>query len=226
MDTAHEDDRTEPFRPGDTVAIRSVNTYGTHGRAVGFAVAGRVLVDDGDLRVVATTAGSAVRNRAGRGSGPNGRLVLPDDWDGSHREATWFGSAVVRVHVVGTPWSVWRWHDGSEWEPDWYVNLETPWVRTAIGFDTQDWTLDVVATTAMGGSWTVGYKDEDELAFLTEAGFWSAAQRRRIEAAGEDAVRVAQTQVFPFDTDWASWVPDPAWPAIDLPAGWSDVAGD
>lgn len=224
MDTsARSDRRSEPFAPGDSVVIRSVHDFGTRGDAVAFAVAGRVLVDDDALAVVASPVGSAVRRRAGVGSGPNGRLVLPEDWDGSYVEDRWTGAAVVRVHPTGSPWSVWRWHDGSDWLPDWYVNLELPWIRTPIGFDSQDWTLDVVATTAPDGTWSVRYKDEDELAFYASTGHWPASMRAVIEQAGEEATTVARERRFPFDADWSGWVPDPAWPAPGLPADWSVV---
>lgn len=108
------DSRTEPFRAGDSIVLRSVNTFGARGEAVGFAVAGRVIIDDEDLAVVASPRGSAVRRRTGVGSGPNGRLVLPEDWGGSYVEKRWLGEPVIRVHEKGSPWSVWRWHDGTD----------------------------------------------------------------------------------------------------------------
>lgn len=215
------DTQTEPFRTGDSVVLRSVNTFGAHGEAVGFAVAGRVLIDDGELAVVATVPGSEVRRRAGNGSGPNGRLVLPENWDGSYVEAEWFGAPVVRVHPKGSRWSVWRWHDGSDWLPDWYVNLERPWSRTTVGFDTQDWTLDVVASTGADGAWSVRYKDEDELAFYAQTGHWPQWMRSIIEGAGNEATRIAQARGFPFDADWSQWIPDPTWPAATMPAEWN-----
>ena len=215
------DARTEPFRAGDTVTLRSVYTFPGRGEAVSFAVAGRILVDDDQLAVVASPLGSDVRRRAGVGSGPNGRLVLPEDWDGSYIEDQWHGAAVVRVHHRGEPWSVWRWHDGSDWGSGWYVNLELPWSRSALGFDTQDWTLDVVASAETDGTWSVRYKDEDELAFYVSTGHWSEAMRSTIERAGEDATRIALARAFPFDADWSRWMPDPAWPPAVLPAEWS-----
>lgn len=215
------DCQIDPFRAGDSVVLRSVNTFGARGEAVGFAVAGRVLVDDDQLAVVATPLGSEVRRRAGVGSGPNGRLVLPEDWDGSYVEDQWFGAPVVRVHPKGARWSVWRWHDGSDWLPDWYVNLERPWSRTAVGFDTQDWTLDVVASTAPDGTWSVRYKDEDELDFYAQTGHWPQAMRSIIEVAGEEAARIALARTFPFDADWSQWIPDASWPAAALPTEWN-----
>ena len=219
--TVPVDVKTEPFSSGDTVVLRSVRTFAAHGEAVGFSVAGLVLLDDENLAVVASPLGSAVRRRAGVGSGPNGRLVLPEDWDGSYIEDKWFGAPVVRVHRKGTPWSVWRWHDGSDWRPDWYVNLELPWVRTPIGFDSQDWALDVVASTEPDGTWFVRYKDEDELAFYADLGYLPEVMLSMIQRAGEDATRTALARTFPFDADWSQWIPDPAWPAPELPSEWS-----
>jgi len=210
------------FAPGRDVALRSINTYGAHGLAVGFTVAGRVIVDEPAFTVVATTPGSDVRRRAGDGSGPNGRLVLPQDWDGSYVEDEWFGAAVVRVHPRGCQWSVWRWYDGSAWLPDWYVNLEAPWVRTSIGFDTQDWTLDVVARGTKDG-WNVEYKDVDELAFLESTGDWSVEQARQIRASGEEAHRVATARSWPFDADWTGWVVQADASRVALPSGWNRV---
>lgn len=221
MAETHPDETGPRHRPGDPVALRSVNTFGAHGVAVGFAVAGRVLVDDDELAVVASPTGSAMRRRAGRGSGPNGRLVLPEDWDGSYVETAWSGPPVVRVHRKGTRWSVWRWHDGTDWLPDWYVNLELPWRRTAIGFDSQDWTLDLIVRATPDGSWSVQVKDQDELDFYASTGLWPATMRTVIEQAGAAAVADVRADRFPFRADWSAWVPDPSWPAPDLPPEWS-----
>ncbi|NQW90380.1 DUF402 domain-containing protein [Curtobacterium sp. VKM Ac-2861] len=222
-DDVANDVRSEPFRAGESVVLRSLHTLGSHGRAVAFAVAGRVLVDDDDVAVVASPLGSAVRRRAGTGSGPNARLVLPSDWDGSYVEDSWFGATVVRVHPRGAAWSVWRWHDGTQWLPDWYVNLELPWVRTSVGFDSQDWTLDVIATRDDAGRWSIRNKDEDELAFYTDEGLVTEADRAMIERTGEDATAAVHAGSFPFETDWSRWVPDPNWSAPQVHAGWDAV---
>lgn len=222
-DDVANDVRNEPFRAGESVVLRSLHTLGSHGRAVAFAVAGRVLDDDDDVAVVASPLGSAVRRRAGTGSGPNARLVLASDWNGSYVEDSWFGATVVRVYPKGAAWSVWRWHDGTQWLPDWYINLELPWMRTSVGFDSQDWTLDVIATRDDAGRWSVRYKDEDELAFYTDEGLVTEADRAMIERTGEDATAAVHAGSFPFETDWSRWVPDPNWSAPQMPAGWDAV---
>ncbi|KRC61288.1 hypothetical protein ASE14_10325 [Agromyces sp. Root81] len=210
-----------PFERGTAVAIRGIHSYGQHGTIVGFAVAGIVVADSDDLTVVCTPAGSAVRARGGSGNGPNGRLVLADDWNGTHDARPWDGDAVVRVHRRGEPWSVWRWHDGRDWSSVWYGNLEEPWRRSAVGFDTEDWTLDVVGEgDPIDGPWEVGYKDEDELAWLLEVGAMSSGEAERARLAGERLTAIAQGATWPFDADWTPWVPDEAWGAVPMPVDW------
>ncbi|MCL2515125.1 MAG: DUF402 domain-containing protein [Microbacteriaceae bacterium] len=213
------------FARGEAVVLRSIRQFQERGEAVSFAVSGFVVQDDGELAVVATTPGSAMRGRAGRGSGPNGRLVLEKDWDGSFEELVWRGETVVRVHRFGEPWSVWRWHDGTDWVGAWYGNLELPWSRTSIGFDTQDWTLDVVGSGMPGTEdWRVGYKDEDELAFLVEAGELDEGFAARARDAGRRLTDLARGGGWPFGADWAGWAPDSEWGTTGLPDGWRDLA--
>ncbi|QAY61499.1 DUF402 domain-containing protein [Microbacterium protaetiae] len=212
---------TPCFDSGSVVALRSVRSYPGRGNAVGFAVAGRVIVDTPDLSVVCTTVGSDLRRRAGEGSGPRGRLVLAADWDGTHVSAKWRGTAVVRVHERGTPWSVWRWHDGTRWLPGWYINIETPWQRTSLGFDTADGTLDVTVDDARG-RWIVEYKDEDELDFLASVGETTPEQVARIRAAGAQAFGLATSRGWPFQADWSPWIPRDPSPAM-LPESWKSL---
>lgn len=218
----HDESR---FKPDRSIALRSIREYGRHGRAVGFVVAGFAIADGDDgVIAVATPPGSDLRTRAGEGSGPNGRLVLPDDWDGTHAELAWHGPTVVRVYREGDEWSVWRWHNGDTWVGDWYGNLESPWRRTSIGFDTQDWVLDVVCSGTPGtDSWTVRYKDEGELEWLVRLGTFAPAEAERARDAGERLTARAKSLEWPFDADWGAWVPSRYLPTATLPAGWTDL---
>lgn len=214
------------FTRGEVVALRSIRSFAGRGRAVGFAVAGMVVLDEGGLSVVATVPGSDMRTRAGAGGGPRGRIVPDGEWDGTYDDLAWRGDTVVRVHRAGAEWSVWRWHDGTAWSPHWYGNLEAPWRRGPNGFDTQDWALDVVASGAVGGAdWSVAYKDEDELAWFEAVGAVDAGQAAHIRGAGRRLTEVAVRGDWPFDADWDRWIPDPAWRAATLPDGWDIVSG-
>lgn len=212
------------FLRGDRVVLRNKRVFCRHGLAVGFAVAGFAVADGNGLSAVATTPGSAMRIRAGGRSGPNSRLLSSEDWDGTHDERLWQGPTVVRVHRAGDRWSVWRWHDGFTWSDGWYGNLESPWVRSAIGFDTQDWALDVVCAGEPGTyHWQVRYKDEDELQWLLDQGEVSEARVAMVREAGEQLTTLAKNGRWPFNADWSEWVPDPAWYVAAMPEGWNKL---
>lgn len=150
--------------------------------------------------------------------------MLPHAWDGTYTERAWSGHTVVRVHRRGERWSVWRWHDGVRWADDWYGNLEAPWRRSPIGFDTQDWVLDLVgAGDPVRGPWSVTFKDEDELAWMVEKGLVTTAQAAGVRRSGEQLMDSAMAGRWPFDADWDAWLPDPAWARVPLPAHWDHL---
>jgi predicted RNA-binding protein associated with RNAse of E/G family len=107
-----------------------------------------------------------------------------------------------------------------DWSPlRWYVNLEEPLRRSAIGFDTLDHKLDVILE--LDGSWW--WKDEDELAEAIRRGVIPAEREARLRTAAERAVQRIVERDPPFDRDWTTWRPDPAWPIPELPGGWERV---
>jgi hypothetical protein len=102
----------------------------------------------------------------------------------------------------------------------WYVNLERPLERTAIGFDTVDHALDVVIELDRS-SWR--WKDEEELAEAVRDGLFTPEEAADFRAWGERAVDRVLSREPPFDRDWLGWRPDPGWPRPKLPAGWDRV---
>lgn len=219
--TTHESPEAGPHRAGTTVALRSVRPVVGRGPAVVFAVSGVVLHDDDDVTVVATRPGSAKAVRAGARGGPRGRNAVDAGWDGSYDLRVWEGETVVRVHRRGQCWSIWRWHDGRDWGRTWYGNLEAPWRRTAIGYDTQDWALDVVAEGVPDrADWTVGFKDEDELQWFVDQGVCSAAQADSIRHVGHTLAASLRHAGQAEVQDWDRWVPPLEVPPTPLPDGW------
>jgi len=109
----------------------------------------------------------------------------------------------------------------ADWRPrNWYVNLQEPLRRSEVGFDYLDLKLDVIVE--LDGSWR--WKDEDELAEAIARGLIAAEDEAHLRAAGERAVRQIVEQEPPFDRDWTTWRPDPAWPAPALPDGWDRIS--
>jgi predicted RNA-binding protein associated with RNAse of E/G family len=103
----------------------------------------------------------------------------------------------------------------------WYINLEAPWRRTSIGFDTQDLVLDVTVTDDLS---TWAWKDEDELAWSVSTGITSPEEAAVIRAEGMRAIQAMETRAWPFQHDWSMWRPNPEWGIPTLPANWADAS--
>jgi uncharacterized protein DUF402 len=199
-----------PFAPGTHIAHRSVD------RVAGIVMtvlAQLVVRDDPGAIVTFMPSGSLTKRRTGvRNGGPHGRQLT--QWDGGHEDRLWSGTNVVMVHRPGDAFSLWCAWD-QEWRPAWwYVNLEEPWRRTAIGFDSRDLWLDLTRKPDEP-AWR--WKDEDELAWAVEQGLFSAERASEIRRAGEGALETIARRAPPFDADWASWRPQPTWDIPTLP---------
>jgi hypothetical protein len=102
----------------------------------------------------------------------------------------------------------------------WYVNLQEPVRRTALGFDFMDHALDVVVAPDLS-EWR--WHDEDELREAQEMGLFSVRLVRQIRATGERIVEQIKTKSFSVINDWDKWLPPPEWPIPDLSADWEEV---
>jgi hypothetical protein len=113
------------------------------------------------------------------------------------------------VHVM------WR---GPEREfVGWYVNLQEPLRRTALGFDFMDQELDIVVRPDLS-DWV--WKDEDRLARAVEVGRYTPAEAAAIRAEGEKALVRLLAGEPPFDAGWETWRAPQEWPIPSLPVGW------
>jgi hypothetical protein len=137
------------------------------------------------------------------------------DW--VFRDGEWDASTLVLMregdwHAVWVSWLA----DGSHW--GWYVNLQKPYRRTALGFETMDLMLDVIVDPDRTWRW----KDEDELAVFVERGVFEPAIADRIRIEGLSVARRAERNEPPFDEPWPEWRPDPSWALPRLPPGWNE----
>jgi predicted RNA-binding protein associated with RNAse of E/G family len=127
-------------------------------------------------------------------------------------DSAWRSIPTLRLVRPGAAHSILLFWARAEFQA-WYVNLERPLQRTAIGFDYLDQKLDVI----VWADGRVEWKDEDELAESVERGIFSAEEAR---AAREEAERVLEA--WPFPTGWEEWRRPPL-EAPQLPAGWDTV---
>jgi len=146
-------------------------------------------------------------------------LRLPDrPWHLRVRERGGFG--VLSFAWPDTPYAVLLLFEPDGSPRSWYVNLQTPLARTAIGFDTVDHALDVLIPLDRS-SWT--WKDEDELAEAVALGLFTQEDAAGFRYWGERAIERVLLRLPPFDEPWEDWRPDPAWPSPELPPGWDLV---
>lgn len=128
------------------------------------------------------------------------------EWDVSilslMREGDW--------HALWVSWLP----SGEHW--GWYVNLQKPYRRTALGFETMDLALDVIVEPDRSWRW----KDEDELEAFVQRGVFDRAIAERIHAEGLEVVGCAERDEPPFCEPWPDWRPDPSWAVPELPQGW------
>ena len=96
----------------------------------------------------------------------------------------------------------------------WYVNLERPLGRGAVGFDLDDLFLDLLVEPDRSHRWL----DEDELEQALEAGLLTTEDAAAARAEGERVLAE-----WPFPTGWENFRPDPRWELPELPAGWDVV---
>jgi hypothetical protein len=190
------------------------------GGQIGYVFAALVIEDGPEVTALFQPTGAPCKRRSGRRGGVRGRQLLPGDWAGSHEDRPFAGPPTARVHPAGSGFAVLRhWVEQSGSYQGWYVNLERPWRRTPIGFDSHDDTLDITVADDLS-DWQ--WKDEDELAWAVEVGTMSPLAAARARSAGEAAVRALERHAWPFDPDaWTRWSPPPNPRDLELPAEWN-----
>ena len=161
------------------------------------------LESDNDHVVLHLPVGSPGYSRDGRRDGPRNGFLRPENVEPTFSPSPWRLLDLVIVYRLGDGWSTWRWRDGERWTDGAYLNIERPWARTQIGWDTEDLTLDVVVEP--DGS--VVYKDEDELAWATEMGVYSAEEAAAITETGRHVFAHASARGWPLQADWDRWIP-------------------
>ncbi len=197
----------ERLEPGDIVLIRSV-----YGGRVRWALPHRYVATDGGRVVLYRAPGS--RGMA-MGRDAEGRYM--ERWVGTDEphDLTWAHTHVLQFVQPGESHTVEIFWD-EKWELlGWYVNLQDPLRRTALGFDTMDHALDVWVHPDGTSEW----KDERDFAEAIELGVFDRAAAAAVRAEGE---RVLVER--PWPTGWERWRPPEGWTAPVLPAGWNAAA--
>lgn len=193
-------------RPGEPIVRRDV----WNGRPV-VGWGGIVVADRDDLLVL------YMPENAPLGFPPEDFFGAPHPWSGRDR---WHGHGVLQLQRPGAMHAVWVFWRGPERElSSWYVNIQEPFRRSSIGFDTQDLELDLVVRP--DGSWEL--KDDEKLDEWIERGRWTAAEVAEIRAEGARLAARLDAGERWWDEGWAEWTPDPAWTTPPLLDGWLEA---
>ena len=201
-------------KPGDVVALRYITTDSR----IEMCWPYRVVEDSDDLLALFVAAGSIYkaepkRSAAEKRSGTRTRVP--------QHEYVWRNDT-LRLMFPGKHHSVslfWSSEGQMRSLLKYFVNMEEPFRRTSVGFDTQDHTLDIVVTPELKWHW----RDEEELVNHVKEGFFSAELAEAIRAEGLQVIDAVTRGVHPCLRGWADWSPDPTWPIPTIPAAWDST---
>jgi hypothetical protein len=202
----------ERFHAGQVVAHRDL-----HASAVWYARAEIVVEDTPDRLLSFWCPGTEVR--APLDPGIDEPMRVPTAPWRLHLRP-WHSFYVLSHWRPGDAFSVWLfWHEEAWAFTGWYVNLQSPFVRTEIGFDATDDILDV--EIAPDRSWHL--KDRDELETAVAAGVLDDDSARSIHSAATRAIDRMERGEDPFTDEWAMWRPAQTWPTPALPPRWNEI---
>jgi uncharacterized protein DUF402 len=201
-----------PFHtPGTPATVRGLK------EKVYWAYPVTVVQDTASLVAIYLRAGARGKNVAVRPA-PRDLLRPADIRVVDH---TWQRTDTLMLIVPEEAFSVYRmWEAGTRHLDCWYINLQEPIRRTAIGFDTMDHMLDIVVSPDMS-SWR--WKDQDEFEEAAAIGYYSPEEAREIRTAGTTALRLLTSVRNDLYEAWRNWEPDPAWSLPELARGWDQL---
>lgn len=199
------------YKNGDLVVLRYITTGGR----IEMCWPCRVVADREDVVALFIAAGSpykaAPKKRAVEKRRQSRPLLPPDEY-------VW-RTDTLRLMVPGRSHSVsmsWTREAGARRFLKYFINMEEPFRRTAVGFDTQDHTLDIEATPELDWRW----RDEDELASHVAEGFYTAELATAARAEGERAIEAIRRLEHVCMREWPEWSPPPEWTVPTFVGNW------
>lgn len=155
---------------------------------------------------------------------PEGNWPTPDATHPWSDRLGWQGHGCLMIQRPGDAYAVWHFWTGSNRQfTNWYINLQEPFRRTSIGYDTQDLELDFLVYP--DDRWE--FKDDELLDQRVEEGRWNKMRAVEIRAqAASIAARLQRGERW-WPLHWRDWSPESDWVAPSaLPAGWESIRPD
>jgi protein associated with RNAse G/E len=144
---------------------------------------------------------------------------LPDSW--VLQDKVWCGGGALYL-AYPSAWyvTIGFFNENNTAISEWYINLQTPYQRTTLGFDYLDQELDIIIDPSLS-AWS--WKDEEKFLdaqkrhrILTEPAVW-------VRQVGEDILHQLENGQFTLPTDWINWKPQVSWTVPRLPERWQHV---
>jgi hypothetical protein len=200
------------WNPGDQILLRGIWL-----EKIWFAIVAYVVQDTEDLIALYWHAGTP--NKI-----PGFRLTGQDflvEQQPSLISSTWTRTNLLTLVKPGAAHSVEVMKDAKTGEfLCWYINLQEPYRRTPLGFDTMDLALDVVISPDRS-RWR--WKDENEFAELIELGLISEPEAQAIRKEGLRVIQLSDQNQPPFCSGWESWSPPDEWSIPQFPENWHQI---
>lgn len=141
---------------------------------------------------------------------------LPDDW--VLVDTQWLGGGALYLSQPG------QWYvimgllrDDNQGIERWYVNLQTPYQRTHMGFDYLDQELDIVLNRELT-AWS--WKDEEKFIEAQRRGRIPVQQGAYVGRVGEDVLQQLQARRLKLPEPWRNWRPPEHWAIPPMPHAW------
>ena len=148
--------------------------------------------------------------------------LLEQRW--SYIDAAWEVTDALVLARRSEWYSVWLlWRAGRSDFIGYYVNFERPWSRTPIGFDTTDFTVDLIIGPDLRYEWKDRAGFEQRVDARPDH---RARMPRPCSHAMGDVVSDIDAQRGVFSGDLVDWKPDPTWATPQLPSNWNDACRD
>jgi hypothetical protein len=141
---------------------------------------------------------------------------LPDEW--LLVDTQWRGGGALYLAQPG------QWYvllgflgDDNQRIEQWYVNLQTPYQRTRMGFDYLDQELDIVINCELT-AWS--WKDEEKFIDAQRRERIPVEQAAHVRRVGESIVQQLKARSLTLPESWRSWRPPEQWVIPPLPHDW------
>jgi predicted RNA-binding protein associated with RNAse of E/G family len=202
------------FQPGDSAVLRYVLTDGR----IEMCWPCRIVEDTDDLVALFIAAGSKYKAGQKRTAAQKRATPLPALPAG---EYVW-RTDTLRLMFPGKQHSVsliWVDTDTGRQFSKYFVNMEEPFRRTPVGFDTQDHTLDIVVQPDLTWAW----RDREELENHVREGFFTTNLAQSVRREGLTVIDEIRRGAHPCSFGWSEWQPGKDWETPVVSKGWDST---